>query len=266
MRVAVIHGSPRKGNTYEATQKVMSHMRQQGDVEFTEFFLPKDMPEFCIGCFNCFFHGEDRCPHAKYVQPIAKAMDEAEGFIFASPVYAMQLSGGMKALLDHLAYVYMNHRPRYMRKKALVIATTAGAGLGNCLKYIKENLTLWGVNKVYTLGVQMQAIGWGDMESSRRAQAEHRINRVAQVFYTDLASRRLYSPSLIQVVMFNVSKAMNKSYDEGSKDKQYWSTQGWLEPECRYHVPDTSIGLISGVVGSIAHAAGTHMMKPKKKL
>lgn len=264
MRVVVIHGSPRKGNTYEATQKVMSHMRQRGDVEFTEFFLPKDMPEFCRGCFICFFHGEDKCPHAKYVQPIVQAMDEADGFIFASPVYVMQLSGSLKALLDHLAYVYMNHRPRYMRKKALVIATTAGAGLGNCLKYIKQNLGLWGVVKVYTLGVQMQSMGWDDMESGRRAKAEQRIDRVAQEFYTDLSSRRLYKPSLIQVVMFNVSKAMNISYADGSKDKEYWHDQGWLESKCRYHVPEASIGLIGRAIGSIAHAAGTRMMKPKK--
>jgi len=264
MRVVIIHGSPRKGNTYEATQKVMAHMRQHGDVEFTEFYLPKDLPEFCRGCFNCFFSGEDKCPHAKYAQPIAQAMDEADGIIFASPVYAMQLSGGMKTLLDHLAYVYMNHRPRYMRKKALVIATTAGAGLGNCLKYIKQNLTLWGVNKVYTLGVQMQAMGWDDMESGRKAKAELRIGRVAKIFYADLASRHLHSPSLVQVVMFNVSKAMNISYDDGSKDKQYWLTQGWLESKCRYHVPEASIGLISGAIGAIAHAAGTRMMRPKK--
>ena len=40
----------------------------------TEFFLPKDMPHFCAGCFSCFLRGENACPHADLVQPIARAI------------------------------------------------------------------------------------------------------------------------------------------------------------------------------------------------
>ena len=263
MKIVVIHGSPRKGNTYEATQKVMAKMGTQGIVEFKEFFLPQDMPEFCRGCFACFSYSEEKCPHARYVQPIAKAMDEADGLIFASPVYALQLSGGMKALLDHFAYVYMNHRPRYMRKKALVIATTAGAGINNCLKYLKQNLTMWGVNKVYTLGIQMMSVSWDEMDPAKRSKAEERLAQVGDEFYTDLASGHLYKPGFIQVIMFNAGLALTESYADGNADKEYWREQGWLTPQSRYFVQGASIGLFSGLAGRITRVVFARMMRPK---
>ena len=63
MEVTVIHGSPRKGNTYEIAQKFMREMQTQGEVSFREFFLPQDMPEFCRGCFTCILRDEKLCPH-----------------------------------------------------------------------------------------------------------------------------------------------------------------------------------------------------------
>lgn len=263
MKIVVLHGSPRRGNTYEATQKVMATMGTQGTVEFREFFLPQDMPEFCRGCVACILFSEKKCPHASYVQPIVTAMDEADGFIFTSPVYVMQLSGGMKVLLDHFAYVYMNHRPRYMRKKALVIATTAGAGIDNCLKYLKQNLTMWGVNKVYTVGIQMMSAGWRDMDPARRSKAEERLARVGHEFYTDLATGRLHKPSLIQVIMFNAGRAICESYENGNADKEYWRQEGWLAPTSRYFVKGATIGLFSGLAGRLSRVVFARMMRPK---
>lgn len=243
MKIVVIHGSPRKGNTYKAAHKLMTAMRSLGPVEFIEFSLPNDMPEFCRGCFVCFTYGEDRCPHASYVQPIVKAMDEADGIVLASPVYVMQLSGGMKAFLDHLAYVYINHRPRFMYKKAVVMATTAGAGIGNCLSYLAENLSLWGVNKIYKVGIQMASIDWDGMKIKQREKAEAAIERTAATFYSDIASGKLHSPSLIQVAMFSVSQLLAESHADGVADKEHWRQRGWMEPGCSYLIPDVNLGL-----------------------
>lgn len=65
MRICIIHGSPRKGNTFKATEILKKEMQNNGKVKFAEYFLPKDMPHFCCGCFTCFEKGEDRCPHAQ---------------------------------------------------------------------------------------------------------------------------------------------------------------------------------------------------------
>jgi len=261
MKIVVIHGSPRRGNTYEATQRFMQEMQSQGTAEFREFFLPKDMPEFCRGCFACIEKGEDKCPHAKYVQAIVSAIDEADALILTSPIYVLQLSGGLKALLDHLAYVYLNHRPRFMRKKAVIIATTAGAGLRNCIKYLTENLCFWGVNKIYSIGIQMMSIGWEDMKPERKEKYQARIGRIARLFYTDVASGRLHPPSLIQVVMFNAGQVLARSQADGVPDKEYWRQMGWDVPGSRYFVREAHLSLFKRAIGRVSRYMFARMMK-----
>ncbi len=46
MKIVMIYGSPRKGVTYEAVQIVKKELQAQEDVEFTEFQLPQDMPNW----------------------------------------------------------------------------------------------------------------------------------------------------------------------------------------------------------------------------
>ncbi|MDF1616917.1 NAD(P)H-dependent oxidoreductase [Petrocella sp. FN5] len=41
MKIVVIHGSPRKGNTYKATKQFKEEMEKQGEVEFVDFFYQK---------------------------------------------------------------------------------------------------------------------------------------------------------------------------------------------------------------------------------
>ena len=53
MKLTVIHGSPRRGNTYRAAQLFLEALKKRGQIEAREFFLPQDLPEFCRGCIAC---------------------------------------------------------------------------------------------------------------------------------------------------------------------------------------------------------------------
>jgi multimeric flavodoxin WrbA len=48
-------------------------------------------------------------------------MHAADGVIFATPVYVMNVSALMKTFIDHFSYIY--HRPRFFDKKALLLST-----------------------------------------------------------------------------------------------------------------------------------------------
>ena len=75
MKITVITGTMVKGCTYRIKELFLENLRDGNDI--TEFYLPRDMPEFCTGCKTCFFKDERLCPHAKYVLPIWEAiMDE----------------------------------------------------------------------------------------------------------------------------------------------------------------------------------------------
>lgn len=149
MKSVVVYGTQRRGSTYNITQKFLDRLcNNKGDIQ--EFFLPKDMPNFCRGCFQC-FKDNTKCPDYKYIEPILKAMEEADLIIFASPVYVYHVSGQMKAFLDHFGFQWMVHQPNetMFSKRALVISTAAGAGTKSTIKDVLDSMLFWGVAKTY---------------------------------------------------------------------------------------------------------------------
>ena len=235
LKVCVIHGSPRKGNTYKATQIFMEQLKKKGEVDFFEFFLSKDMPYFCSGCYNCFFKGEDKCPHAQYTQPIAEAMKEADGFIFTSPVFALAESGQIKAFLDHFSYLYMPHRPmeEMFSKVAMVISTTAGAGTKHAIKPVSRSLTYWGIRKIYSIGLRIFAKSWQDMKLSKQDKFTRLLHARANKFFTAVENRKKLHVRLFTRLLFFAMKKSMSGYEEGNTDKKYWAEKGWLAGQSR---------------------------------
>ena len=50
MKLLIINGQSHKGSTYSIAHILADKLG--GDI--TEFFLPKDFDEFCLGCTSCF--------------------------------------------------------------------------------------------------------------------------------------------------------------------------------------------------------------------
>ncbi len=263
MKIVVINGSPRFGITYNAISIVMQELQSLGDVTFKVFNLPRDMPAFCKGCFQCFLKGEELCPDAKYVQPIVEAMDEADGFIIGTPVYAMQITGALKAFFDHLAYCYINHRPRFFTKKAMVIVTTVGAGINNCNRYIKQNLSFWGVNKVYTTGKALKAIKWDEIETTKKADFEKSLKLTARKFNKDIKEEKIYPPSMFQTVMFNISRVIINTFEKDNSDRIYWEKNGWLDDKVNYLTDGIKPKLSQLTVGTVAALMFKKVVKKK---
>ncbi|WP_418847580.1 class I SAM-dependent methyltransferase [Ruminococcus sp.] len=80
MKIALINGQNHKGSTYHIGKMLADKLGG----EVTEFFLPRDFGEFCCGCTNCFMKGEEKCPHYEKLEPITKAVDEADGIYHRS--------------------------------------------------------------------------------------------------------------------------------------------------------------------------------------
>lgn len=179
MKIVVVHGSPRKGNTYKATELFKKEMQNQGEIEFVDFFLPKDMPEFCRGCMTCFLKGEEKCPHADYTMPILDQMVLADALIFTTPVFALSLSGCMKSFLDHFAYIFIVHRARseMFEKKAFIISSTVGAGAKSAMKTISTSLKYWGVNRVYTYKFATFGDEWDKLKLDKKDKIEKQIKQ-----------------------------------------------------------------------------------------
>jgi multimeric flavodoxin WrbA len=233
VKTVIINGSPRKGNTYAATQLFKDEMSNSGDVEFIEFFLPQDLPEFCKGCMGCLESDEKekKCPDSRYTLPILEALVKADAIIFTTPVYVLQAAGAVKAFLDHFAFMFLVHRayPEMFTKKAFVISTTAGAGTRASMKTIITSLKFWGVNRVYSYGVTMWGIDWQTMPPKRRQKAEKKLKKYARRFYKEVKSGKIHSAYLLMKFMFYFRRGMIKKEAEGTADKKYWTEMNWFK-------------------------------------
>jgi len=226
MNITVFHGSPRKnGNTRHATQIFMDELQKQGNVSFTEFYLPDALPVFCSGCTLCF--SGKCCPNAQYIEPIIDEIMKSDALIFATPHYgACSMSGGMKTLLDHLDFFVLNVTPRKeMFDKKVFILTTA-AGTTATIKPIKSFLKHWGLNRVYSLGLRLFTSEWTKMSSTKQAKFEKRIRMAAKKFYHVRKKR----PYLSTVFYYHISKMIVRKYiGEGNYPYEYWKEQGFFK-------------------------------------
>ncbi|GLC78356.1 flavodoxin family protein [Lacrimispora brassicae] len=229
MRITVIYATQRtsKSSTYNIAQQFIRNLSDKDDVR--EFFLPKDMPEFCIGCWNCFTDYR-KCPHYGYLKPILESMLEADLLIFTAPVYVYHVPGQVKAFLDHFGYQWMAHQPRkeMFHKQALLISTAAGAGTRSALRDLRDSMTFWGISRIHTLGRNVYASDWDTVDDKRKLKLQKEIDRLsARIKETG----RHVTPSLKVRALFYTMRFMQKRFKFNPADVQYWESLGWFEKE-----------------------------------
>ena len=126
MNVLLINGSPHeKGCTYTALSLVAGELQAAGIG--TEIFWIGNQPVGgCIGCGGC--RGKGECVFGGTVnQAIAKAQ-QADGFVFGSPVHYAAASGNMTSFMDRFCYAggaALRYKPASIVTSARRAGTTA---------------------------------------------------------------------------------------------------------------------------------------------
>lgn len=230
MNIAIAYGTMHRGSTYQCVQLILKQLSRSHELTVSEFFLPRDMPHFCSSCFSCFLHGEDTCPHYGSMKPITDAFTAADLIILASPAYVLDVSGQMKALLDHLAYQWMPHRPSpaMFRKIGVAVSTGAGAGTAGANKTMKRSLTFWGVNRVFTYGSLVGAMGWEDVKPDKQEKIKKQLATLSRKIAAAYREADRLRPRPFTKILFTMMRGMMKSNDWNPKDKEHWAAQGWL--------------------------------------
>ena len=70
MKITMIHGQNHKGSTYHLGRILAEEIETEENI--TEFFLPRDLNHFCLGCYTC-IEDEQKCPFYEEKQRIADA-------------------------------------------------------------------------------------------------------------------------------------------------------------------------------------------------
>jgi multimeric flavodoxin WrbA len=235
MNITIIYGQKHKGNTWAFTQSFLKHF-EEDNAHVTEFFLPNEQEQigYCIGCLNCILRDEKTCPHAKPIQSIVSALDNADIIIIASPCYVMNVTGQLKTLFDHLAYRYMAHRPEasMFRKQGLALSTAAGAGMGKTVKVIASNLFWWGIPQVERYGLRVFAENYDNIPTKRKNAIERRIKRIADKIKRN--NNRVKVGFKTRFMFWIMRKEMSIDTPWNIADRKYWQEKGWLGKERPY--------------------------------
>lgn len=221
MKITIIHGQSHKGSTYHIARMLADKLNG----EVTEFFLPRDFGEFCIGCTNCFVKSEVLCPHYKQLISITEAIDEADVLIFASPVYVYHVTGAMKAFLDHYGYRWMVHRPeeKMFHKQAVCISTAAGGGMKSTNKDMADSMFFWGVGKTYKYGVGVAAVSYKSISDKIKKKIDKKTTDIAIKVKENYGNIK---PGIKTKIFFNIMRMLQKKgWNEA--DVKYWREKGW---------------------------------------
>ena len=248
MKILVIMGSPRKGNTFHATERIREILQQTLAVEW-EYVMLRDVDlEQCRGCYTCFARGEEFCPIKDDASNLEQKMKDADGVIFATPVYGLQVSGLMKVFIDRHSYLF--HRPRFFRQKALILTTAGAVGIKEVLNYLDLVARIWGFDVAARVGILSSAT-MEPLPAHREQENERRLQKGAAAFMEALQRNTRSKPGLMDVIFFHVGRAPSAELGKRAPaDHHYWADQGWLEKGRRYYV-DVPVNPLYHFIGQI---------------
>lgn len=232
MNITVINGTEKRGVTYRLKELFLAEFKDKAKI--TEYYLPKDCPNFCNGCVNCTMKGENSCKDAEYIGKIDKSLLNADLIVMTSPAYVFHATGAMKALLDHFAYRWLPHRPapEMFGKRAVIITQCLGAGAKSAAKDIRHSLSWWGISEIGVFtGALMSDIVWERLPESKQKELTDRIKKLSRKFVS-LDYTKPASTNLTVKIRFLFCRMMQKSLHKSNPeylDAKYWAYQGWLD-------------------------------------
>lgn len=223
MKITLIHGQNHMGSTYHIG-KLLAEQFENSDIQ--EFFLPKDLDHFCLGCYKC-IENDEMCPFYAEKKRIMQEVESSDLLIFTTPTYCMRASAPMKAFIDLTFTYWMPHKPRacMFSKKAVVITTAAGTGVKSAMKDVTNTLFYWGVPYIKEYGIAVQAMSWDQVSDQKKAKINADIIKLAKTI-----QKRNVHVGIKTKFMFGIMRMMQiKDWGSGESEKEYWKEQGWLE-------------------------------------
>ena len=224
MKIVLIHGQNHKGSSYHIGKMLAEQFSAN---EINEFFLPKDLEHFCVGCYAC-ITDEEKCPFYAEKKKIMDEVEKADLLIFTTPTYCLGASAPMKAFIDLTFTYWMSHRPRkcMFSKRAVVISTAAGKGMKSATKDIQTSLFYWGVPYIKEYGIAVQAMSWDQVSDKKKARIKQDIKKLAN----KISNKRNVCVGFKTKFMFGIMRMMQKKgLGSSPEDKEYWKENGWLD-------------------------------------
>ena len=225
MKIVMLNGQNHKGSSYHMSRAVIDKI--EGEKEVTEFFFPRDLPHFCLGCYRC-IEDVTACPFYEEKKVILEAMDAADLLVVTTPTYCMHVSAPLKAFIDLTFDLWMAHRPMasMFTKRAVIVSAAAGTGTGSAMKDVQDALFYMGVPKIIKYGLAVQAMNWEGVDHKKKAKIDRDACRIAK----RLSSSKAPTVGIKTRFMFRVMGMLQKKgWNSSPVETAYWKEKGWLD-------------------------------------
>lgn len=222
MKIVIIHGQTHEGSTCMVAREIA---RKVGG-EIREFFLPRDFDRPCRGCYTCFKSDLSKCPHFKELEPLERAILDADLLILASPVYVYYATGQMMSLLDHFGTWWVVHRPmpEMSGKQEVAVSTAAGGGMKSTVRDMADSLEMWGIHQVYRLGIGVQAANPGEIPGQIMGIIHRKTDKLACRIRKN-AGKHGYNRRARK--WFCIMRFAHRHFPPVEPDYSYWEERGW---------------------------------------
>ncbi len=145
-KVVAFNGSPRpEGNTSLLIRQVLQELEKEGiTTELVQVGGKKIRG--CTACMKCFENRDRRCViDDDIVNECIAKMAASDGIILGSPVYFMDVTAEMKALIDRAGFVSMANGGLFRRKAGSAVVSVRRAGAVHTLDSLLHFLLIGGM-------------------------------------------------------------------------------------------------------------------------
>lgn len=141
MKIAILNGSPKVGNT-AAMVKAFAEGAEKAGHEVEILHVGKMKIAGCLACEYCHGKGEGKCVQKDDMEKVIPAYQNADMIVFASPIYYFGITAQLTAAIQR---VYCIGKPAKAKKAAILLSAGSSASYDGSLATFKSMLGYMGI-------------------------------------------------------------------------------------------------------------------------
>ena len=119
MKIAILNGSPKKGNTVAMVAAFEEGAKEAGH-EVEVLHVGQMKIAGCLGCEYCHGKGEGSCVQKDDMEKVMPAYKDADMIVYASPIYYFDVTAQLSAAMQR---IYAIGKPVKAKKAALLLSS-----------------------------------------------------------------------------------------------------------------------------------------------
>ena len=138
-QIVMLLGSPRKNGNSEQMADAFIEGAQKAGNHVVKIYT-EDLETGCCGCGGCYHDEQHPCCRHNDFNQVASTLLQADGIVFAAPLYWYDIPGKMKCFIDNL-YCFYHTGKNIARKKTAML----------CCGQAKNYMMFDGVQRTFEL-------------------------------------------------------------------------------------------------------------------